>query len=170
MDLAAFNNELNNDPAELGYAGKTDAELVTLLTTKNRSKLVEYRLTELGIYNLLSANPVAAETFIATLEAFSESADPAAPLVKRMLPWTGPGAPGLDFGNAALLAVLDGLVAASVLSGDTVNTIKAQATKAICRLEEINCDDAATDHKMLLHEIYAMGFGGRNPAEAPSKV
>lgn len=172
MDIDSFNTELLTDPEELGYAGKTDEQLWTLVSTKDRPKLVETRMTELGIFALLADNPAAAETLLQTLEGFAEldpGVAPQAPLVKRMIKWLQPGTlEGLDMGNPALLAVLDELVAANVITGDAaaaVTAIRNHCTRMVSRLDEINCSDA--NKKEFIHQVHALGFEGRDPAAAP---
>jgi hypothetical protein len=61
----------------------------------------ETLLTELSILRL-SADPIAAETILQTMEAIAEQNQ----LLKRALKWMQPGAPGLDFGNPVVRSML----------------------------------------------------------------
>ena len=63
--------------------------------------LIETLLTELSVLRL-SSDPVAAETVLQTIEAVSQ----ANPVVARVLKWMQPGAPGLNFGDERVRAML----------------------------------------------------------------
>ena len=79
-----------------------DVEAAALATTLLPKEVTEgSRYTELGIIAAF-ADPAAGETVLQTLETLAETN----PLLSRMLRWVAPGAPGLDFGNAALRAAI----------------------------------------------------------------
>jgi hypothetical protein len=100
-------------PEELKSLIESDAEALRLASTgaadlcAARCREIapketrETLLTELSILRL-SADPTTAETILQTLEAIAEHN----PLIKRVLKWMQPGAPGLDFGNPVVRAML----------------------------------------------------------------
>jgi hypothetical protein len=63
--------------------------------------LTEAKLTELGVMSLYE-NPADAEAVLATIEAVAEGNQ----LVARVLKWIQPGAPGVNFGDARVRAML----------------------------------------------------------------
>jgi hypothetical protein len=83
--------------AESGAADLCAARCRAIAPKETRETL----LTELSILRL-SADPIAAETILQTMEAIAEQN----PLLKRALKWMQPGAPGLDFGNPVVRSML----------------------------------------------------------------
>lgn len=80
-------------------------------------------LTERGLYDRLGAS--VAETILQKLDAFSETADPMAPIVRRVLRWLEPTNGGTDFGAVELLYMVDQLETKSVLTAQEVDAIDA---------------------------------------------
>ena len=103
-----------NNPAD-------DVAAAALATSLMPKQIVEGSLyTELGIIAAFS-NPADAEVVLQTLEAAALTN----PLLARMLRWLAPGMPGLDFGNPALRAALNGYQAAGVLNSTQNNVLLA---------------------------------------------
>lgn len=96
-----------------------DVEAAALAMTLLPKQVTEgSRYTELGIIAAF-ADPAAGETVLQTLEALAESN----PLLARMLRWLAPGAPGLDFGNAALRAAINAYHEAGHLTTTQCDTL-----------------------------------------------
>jgi hypothetical protein len=137
MDIEAFHSELRNDPLGRGYSGMSISDLYQSFTTPNRTIVVpESNKTELSILRAF-ANPADADTCLKKIEALGESNT----LVARAMAWIKPGAPGLDFGNSAVRAMLDSFHGANVITADELGVLKGLGERTISRLEEINCGD-----------------------------
>jgi hypothetical protein len=71
-------------------------------------------MTERSLFAKLG--PIVADTILSKLEAFSTTGMPGASVMARGLKWLVPQAGGVDFQHPALLALLEGLVAANTLT------------------------------------------------------
>lgn len=108
----------NTEFATLVNTGKDflAAAMATELLDKNLKSEAFY--TELGIIAAFD-DPVAGETLLQTLEAIGNSNA----VVKRMLKWIQPGAPGIDFANSAVRANITALKDANALTTSQANTL-----------------------------------------------
>ena len=138
--IISIKEELKNNPENLAYDLENPALILSLLNERNRTKIVPYKITELGIYNTFG-DPMLAEIFLQKMEAIAEQN----PVVKRMFKWIGPGSDGLDVGNPMVRASLDGLVGIGGVTQEEVDHLKDDAEKQISRAEEIGAVDIGED-------------------------
>lgn len=130
MDFQKLKTELRADPLARGYANMTDAEAAASLNTPDRPMVVETYANAKTLLSHLGATPGAAVLDALETIAVSNSA------VKWALKFiTSPE--GIDVGNLETRAMLDQLVAATVLSAADVATIKMLAERQISRAEEL---------------------------------
>jgi len=150
--------ELQDDPLSRGYAGMTDAEALAVRRDANRTRVFEARITELGIIKSITeatGDPANGEGFMQALEAVGAGM----PLIKRMLKWLQPGAPGLDMGDPHVRGTLD-LLASTPGTGITtaaVAAVKATAEAACSRAEELGIPDVGRGHIKSARELIAGG-------------
>jgi hypothetical protein len=88
--------------------------------------LQQHWVTERGVFAAFT-DPVEGEIVLQTLEAVANSESPMAPMLKRAIKWLEPSNGGVDLGHLGVRAMLDALVAASVLTAEQVSTLKALA-------------------------------------------
>lgn len=100
-------------------------DLVAQLLSVARTEVRQTRVSEAGLLERWPDGPVAADAFLAKLEAFADTAHPAAGVVRRALRFLAL-AEGLDLGAAATHIMLDTLAA-----GDVVTQGEAAAAKAL---------------------------------------
>lgn len=81
---------------------------------------------ELGILALFD-DVVAGETCLQKLEGIAE----ANPIVKRILKWIAPNAPGIDFGDSRVRGMLQQFYAAEILTETELNTLLRGGEKQI---------------------------------------
>lgn len=88
--------------------------------------LSETLIGELGVFKL-AADPLTAETVLQTIETIANSGNN--PVVKRLLKWMQPGAPGVDFGDPRVRATLTAPVKSGGLglSAEVVRPLLAAA-------------------------------------------
>lgn len=84
-------------------------------------------ITERSLFAELG--PVVADTIMTKLEAFAQSGMPGSSLMNRGLRWLTPQAGGVDFQNADVLAMLNGLVATNVLSQNEFDLLSKLGTR-----------------------------------------
>lgn len=73
-------------------------------------------MTERSLFAKLG--PIVADTILSKLESFANTGMPGASVMARGLKWLAPQAGGVDFQHPALLALLEGLVTANILTQD----------------------------------------------------
>ena len=134
--ILKIKEELQNNPEGLAYDLDNAPLILSLLNERNRTTIVEARITELGIYNTFD-DPMEAEAFLQKMEAIAEQN----PVVKRMFGWIKPGAPGLDVGNPMVRSFLDQLVGVAGITQHEVNHLKDDAERQVSRAEEIGAVD-----------------------------
>lgn len=155
MDYPTLIAEIKTDPLNRGYASMTADAILSSLRAASSVRVVESRLTELGIIKAVTeatGDPAQGETFMQALEAIGESQS----LVKRMLKWLQPGDPGLDMGDPHVRSTLDALVAAG-LSAPAVTAIKAVAEVPCSRAEELGISDVGRGHIVSALQLIAGG-------------
>lgn len=136
MDLQKLKIEIENDPEAIGYdyLNKTADEILTLLTTKNRTRKRVLSSAELVAW-------AAAEGRLVKIQdAGTDSNYP--PTVRSIalaasLLLTRDGTT-LDLNLTDRQQLVGGLVQAGVLSADDSTALYALATETISRLEELN--------------------------------
>jgi len=84
-------------------------------------------LTDRGLYQALG--PVMAETILQKLSAYAQANQAYSLVVARFLRWLEPTNQGVDFGDPALLQLLDALTLGGLLTGDESAAIKAISLK-----------------------------------------
>ena len=84
-------------------------------------------LTDRGLYQALG--PVVAETILQKLAAYATANQAYSLVVARFLKWLEPTNQGVDFGDPALLQLLDALTLGGLLTGDESVAIKAISLK-----------------------------------------
>ncbi|HXG76456.1 MAG TPA: hypothetical protein VNJ53_07800 [Gaiellaceae bacterium] len=155
LDLAALANELRTDPAALGYAplvaSGSDAALADLLNRRNRAGRRPIAVAPL----LLRA---AASGVLAILTAASQdltkpaAVRAAALAILKVLDRVDT----LDLDDPALRGVLDGLVAAGVLTAAQRDAVVAFGNAQISRAEELFGPGTVVSH---LDVARALGRG-----------
>lgn len=106
MTPNSLHDLINSDPAAKALADAgNDAACADRCREIAPPEIVSTPLGELGVI-AAAADPVAAETILKTIEAIAQQN----PLVKRVLKWMQPGAPGVDFGDLRVRAMLTAAV------------------------------------------------------------
>lgn len=138
MDIEGFLTEVKTDPLNRGYSGMTRDELWTSLNTADRS-VVDHttpRVAELGVlkaFGTATGNPADGEACLVKLETAAEANS----MLKRVLSWSKPGAPGLDLSDPLIRATLTAL-SPSVITADELAVLLGIAQKSVSRLTEIH--------------------------------
>ncbi len=134
MDLSMLKHELASDPANLGYAGQSPmrkAELVNaVLTSAPAVRLVSER----GIMECYADGAVAADALLQKIEAFSQTAHPAAGAVRRALKFLAQPE-GIDIGAASTRSMIDMLAGGGVISAAEAAHLKAIGERPVSRRE-----------------------------------
>ena len=132
MSLGALKLEIQNDPANLGYAGQTAEEVLQLLTAKTRTRKRVLSSAELVAWAAGGGRMVKIEDACinASLPPEARSIAIAA---KLLLDRDGTS---LDLNLSDRVAFVDGLVQAGVIGVADKETLYALATESISRLEE----------------------------------
>jgi len=138
--ILILKNELQNNPEGLAYNIDDAALTLSLLNERNRLKIVDTYLTEVGIYNTFD-DVMEAEVFLQKMEAIIDQN----PVVKRMFAWIKPGAPGLNVGNPMVRSFLDQLVGVAGITQHEVDHIKDDAERLVSRAEEIGAVEIGED-------------------------
>lgn len=102
-------------------------DLIAAALSEGRTEVRLTRVSEAGLLERWPEGPVGADAFLVKLEAFAESAHPAAGVVRRALKFLGTS-DGLDLGAAATHTMLDTLAAGAVIA-----PAEATAAKALSR-------------------------------------
>jgi len=84
-------------------------------------------ITERGLYAALG--PVVAETILQKLASYAAGNQQYSLVVARFLKWLEPTNEGADFGDPALLQLLDALTLGGLLTGDESTAIKSLSLK-----------------------------------------
>lgn len=138
--LVALKTEITTDPLALGYADKSDADVAALLNDRTR-----------GRTRVVSPTMVNARTIMARLGAAAgatildklDAAKAGSPPIKWVFQFITQGE-GIDVGHAETRAMLDQLVAATVLTSAERDGVKSLAVFPCSRAEELF--GAAVDH------------------------
>lgn len=102
MTPAALKALIESSPeAMAAVAAGNDTLTAQIAASIAPKEIRETLIGELGIFKL-AADPTTAETIMQTVEAVAD----ANPVVKRMLKWMQPGAPGIDFGDTRVRTML----------------------------------------------------------------
>lgn len=102
MDIQDLHDLINNDTIAKSFADAgNDTECAIRCMSIAPKKIVSTLLGELGMFNV-GAEPADVETVLQTIEAVAEFN----PVIKRMLKWIQPGAPGIDFGDTIVRTML----------------------------------------------------------------
>jgi len=143
MNIEKLRKELADDPLKFNYANLPIQDIADKLNEKTRTRVVEFRVTELGILNAF-ADPTDGEAVLLKLEAEATGNT----MLARALRWMQPGGAGLDIGNNATRLMLDGLHAKSVIDAGELATVKALAEESISRAEELGLGVVRDGHIM----------------------
>lgn len=98
-------------------------DLVAAFLSAGRTEVRQTRMSEAGLLERWPDGPVAADGFLAKLEAFAATQHAAAGVVRRALRFMATPE-GLDLGAAATHAMLDMLQAGGVVTADEVSAAK----------------------------------------------
>lgn len=148
MDLQALHNELVNDPLNLQYSGKTDAQCASALNAMNqkisRSQMITFR----GLYEANSLGPTMAASVLAKIRAQSGQ-DQIMYDVEKMLY----SERGMDIGDAAAQAMIDAYALGGLFTTAEANALKAigtcyQSRAAALGLSEVTENDV-TEARLL---------------------
>jgi hypothetical protein len=132
MSLAILRTELTNDPASLGYSGKTDQQCLDILTTKNRTRQRALTTTDLLEWSGSS------QRFNKIKTAANNASDTVAKNFSAIMLvlLQSPGV-DLDMNRASSMALVDGLVSQSVLVAADKTALVTAATESIDRFTEL---------------------------------
>jgi carboxypeptidase C (cathepsin A) len=140
---------LKTEIAGESYAGKSDAEIATMLNASTVTvNAPGTYLNELGVLDVLG--PTNGEAFLAAIEA-SQNAEGLAVLkraVRRLQT-----VEGLDVGNATLQAQLQALATDTVVTQAAVNAIIAHGSKQISRAEQLGLETVGDGHVKSAKEL-----------------
>ena len=101
-------------------------DLIEAALNAGRTKYAETRKVEIGVIGAYAAGPVAADALLAKLEAYAEAGQSLSRLVGRALKAMATE-PGLNLGDTSTHAMLDALVASSVITASEAENLKAIA-------------------------------------------
>ena len=110
MDYQILKNELINDPASLGYAGKTSQEKADTLNSRNIIKTKPMMITFRGLYETRNLGHVMAPTVLGKIRARAQANDQVMYDVEKMLY----SERGMDIGEPAARLMIDSYVTAGV--------------------------------------------------------
>lgn len=129
MDHYALKNEIENDPENIGYAGKTDQEVADLLNQKNVNRLRSISINEVLIW----AGKRGAFT---KLKAHRNEPDHIGNLCETALAMFG-SADSLDLENTDVQTMLGAFVSGGVFTQEDANSLLETATFKISRAESL---------------------------------
>ena len=101
-------------------------DLIEAALNAGRTKYAEARKVEIGVIGAYAAGPVAADALLVKLEAYADAGQPLSRLVGRALRAMAVE-PGLNLGDPSTHAMLDALVASSVITASEAENLKAIA-------------------------------------------
>ena len=116
-------NDMPKIPASEALA--KDSAIAAILS-EGRKEVRSLMISERGILSRYSGGPVAADAVLAKLEAVANGEHALASLVRRVMRFLGT-ADGIDIGDPATQAMIDALVAYSLLTEDEGTKLKALA-------------------------------------------
>lgn len=132
MDLQALKNEINGDPAGIGYAallpdapGAVCERMNAKTHTMHKSKMMSFR----GLYSIYGVGPVMAPAVLAKIRAGAGSNQVLFD-IKEMIY----SDQGLDFGDGSTLAVITQLTP-SVFTPEEADALRAISVQAASRAE-----------------------------------
>lgn len=128
--------ELTADPAALGYDMADAAQIERVINARDRSRIVSHFVSERGVLDRHAGGPVAGDALLAKLEAFAQSAQPLAGIVRRALKFLAQP-DGIDLGSAGVQGMLDALTDGGVLTTAERDGLRAMATRSCSRAEEL---------------------------------
>lgn len=127
IDISVLQTEISNDPASLGYSAmlpNSPGSVVEVMNAPTQTAYNSRMISERGIMDHYPDGSIAADTLLTKLEAFAQSAHPAAGAVKRALKFLAMP-DGIDIGSAGTHNMLDMLSAGSVITADEATKLKA---------------------------------------------
>ena len=107
----------------LAEAPEADVSLIATILSAGRTKMASLLISERGILERYAAGPLAADTVLTKLEAFSATAHPMASIVKRAMKFLAQPE-GLDVGSPATQSLIDALAAGGVITADEATNLK----------------------------------------------
>lgn len=128
--------ELAQDPAGLGYAGMSAAQIEAAINAKTRTRVQSLMLSERGLMERYPGGPLAADALLAKLEAFAASGVPGSGPVKRAMKFLAQPE-GMDIGSDATQGQLTALGAAGVITAEEANAVKALAQVPCSRADQL---------------------------------
>jgi hypothetical protein len=134
MDYQALKDEIQNDPDILGYAGKSNYEIVELLNGNGYTKQVPIPISELMIWGATTQTIV--DISDGALAVNTDKSSRAICMAIARL-FDNPNDQTLDVSNPAIILMLDGLVAAAIITEAHKNSLLALADKSASRAENL---------------------------------
>ena len=141
MDYQILKNELANDPASLGYAGKTSQEKADILNSRTIAKTKPMMITFRGLYETRNLGPVMAPAVLGKIRARAQANDQVMYDVEKMLY----SERGMDIGEPAARLMIDSYVNAGVFTVNEGNALKAIATVHTTRAELLGISAVTAD-------------------------
>lgn len=111
----------------LADAGR-DGEAAEMIGLKLPPSIVSTQVNEQGLFALFE-DPADAEAVMQTLEGVAASQDPSAPVIKRMLGWLRPPAPGLNLGSGVVREIIDRFHADGLFTAHQRDVLKGAAER-----------------------------------------
>ena len=134
-DMEKLRAEITNDPEGLGYAGKTDAEVLGLLLAENRPRLgpLEHGL----LIRTLAGGGRLAKIQRAASAWADDTKDTTTSVAMVALGFFNQADSGLDPSQAADVALVNALVSTGTLSSDDRTALVDAATQTVSRATEL---------------------------------
>lgn len=146
--LKVVNDERKADPTNRGYAGKTDAEVATLMNAKSVQVLQSRFITVRTL--LAEIGPTLTTSIMTKLEARSEK--PVQYAVAAMKTYTEGS--GIDIGHANTQAFIDSLQAGGVLTAEEANAVKNMGKVTVSRSEQLGLYNVTANDVARAREVY----------------
>ena len=127
IDISVLQAEIQNDPANIGYAAMLPASPGSVVDAMNSPTQTDYKsrmISERGIMDHYPDGSIAADILLSKLEGFTQSAHPAAGSVKRAMKFLAMP-DGIDIGSKAMHNMLDMLASGGVITVDEATKLKA---------------------------------------------
>jgi len=134
MDYSALKSEIDNDPENIGYSGKSNSQITELLNGNGYTKIVPVSVSNLMIW-------AASRGVMGKIHDGSDVTNVNAQLrsicivAEKMIEKTE--SESLDITNPTVVGMLDALVAGSIISSDDKDALMAFGTVSASRAENL---------------------------------
>lgn len=133
MDYTLLKQELLNDPASLGYAGKSSQEKADIINARNISKQRSMMITFRGFYEQRNLGPTMAAAVLGKIRARAAANDQVMYDVEKMLY----SERGMDIGEPSTSVMIDAYVNAGVFTSAEGNALKNISKVFVTRAEQL---------------------------------